>query len=96
MGHENGSQAPPAKLRSGPDSVFGVRKPLQTTRLPLYREVGSALAYEAEVERFQKDKKEIDTKDASNKVTEQVLQVYRRANIPTISEIKVKQKVHKG
>ena len=75
MGRPKGSTVPPVRLRSGPDAVFGIRRPLPITKLPLNKEVGSALAYEAENERIEKDKKEIDCKGATNKVTQQVLEV---------------------
>ena len=93
MGRPAGSKAPPAQLRRGDDQVFRVRRPLLSTKLPLNKEVGSALAFEAEMERKKRDKKEIDCKDATEKVTEKMLEVYSRLNIPTINRKKVKERV---
>ena len=96
MGRPAGSKAPPAKLKQGDDKVFGARRPLLNTKLPLNKEVASALAYEAEMERKRKNKKadSIDCKDATEKVVEKVMEVYSRLNIPTIQRHKVKEKVH--
>ena len=48
------------------------------------------------MERNRKNKKadSIDCKDATEKVVEKVMEVYRRMNIPTIQRNKVKEKVH--
>ena len=94
MGRPKGTKAPPPHLRKGDDKVFGARRPLPVNKLPLNKEIGSALAYEAETERLKQGKTEIDCMDATNKVTEKVLEVYRKAHIPTISEIRVKMRVH--
>ena len=96
MGRPAGSKAPPAKLKQGDDKVFGARRPLLNTKLPLNKEVASALAYEAEMERKRRNKKadNIDCKDATEKVVIKVMEVYKRCNIPTIQRHKVKEKVH--
>ena len=76
--------------------MFGVRRPLLNTKLPLNKKVGCALAFEAEMERKKRDKrdkKEIDCKDATEKVTDKVLEVYSRLSIPTINRNKVKDRV---
>ena len=93
MGRPKGSKAPLPKLRSGPDKVFGVRRPLPINKLPLVKDIGSALAYEAEMQRINNNKSEIDCKDATVKVTNSVLEIYRVASIPTIRKDKVKEKV---
>ena len=93
MGQPKGSKAPPSKLRLGPDKVFGVRRPLPINKLPLVKEIGSALGFEAEMERIKNNKKEINCKDATVKVTDSVLELYRVASIPTIRKDKVKEKV---
>jgi len=95
MRFAKGTEAPSAKLRSGPDKVFGIGRPLPINKLPLYKEVGSALVYEAEEEKMKNDKKYIDTNDATGKVTEKVLEVYRNANIPTLSKAMVRKRVMK-
>ena len=57
--------------------------------------MGSALAYEAEVERLRRKNKDyMDYKDATEKVTEQVMVAYDTCNIPTINRKKVKVRVH--
>ena len=93
MGRPKGSKAPLPKLRSGPDKVFGVRRPLPINKLPLVNDIGSALAYEAEMQRINNNKSEIDCKDATVKVTNSVLEIYRVSSIPTIRKDKVKEKV---
>ena len=93
MGRPKGSKAPLPKLRSGPDKVFGVRRPLPINKLPLVKDIGSALAYEAEMQRINNNKSEIDCKDATVKVTNSVLEIYRVSSIPTIRKDKVKEKV---
>ena len=93
MGRPAGSKAPPAKLKQGDDQVFGIRRPLLNTKLPLNKEVAGALAYEAEMERKRRNKKEIDCKDATEKVVEKVIGVYSRLNIPTTQRHKVKERV---
>ena len=53
MGPKKGTSLPLAHLRRrDPDPVFGEKLPLSNKVLPLVREVGQALAYEAEEERF--------------------------------------------
>ena len=96
MGRPAGSKAPPAQLKQGDDRVFGARRPLLNGKLPLNKEVASALAYEAEMERKRRNKKadNIDCKDATEKVVIKVMEVYKRCNIPTIQRHKVKEKVH--
>ena len=84
MGRPKGTKAPPPHLRKEDDKVFGTRRPLPVNKLPLNKEIGSALAYEAETERLKQGKTEIDCMDATNKVTEKVLEVYRKAHIHTI------------
>lgn len=37
MGRPAGSKAPPAKVKQGDDKVFGARRPLLNTKLPLKR-----------------------------------------------------------
>ena len=93
MGRPAGSKAPPAKLKQGDDQVFGIRRPLLNTKLPLNKQVARALAYEAEMERKRRNKKEIDCKDATEKVVEKVIEVYSRLYIPTIQRHKVKERV---
>ena len=88
MGRPKGSKAPLPKLRSGPDKVFGVRRPLPFNKLPVVKDIGSALAYEAEMQRINNNKSEIDCK-----VTNSVLEIYRVSSIPTIRKDKVKEKV---
>ena len=82
MGRPKGSKAPLPKLRSGPDKVFGVRRPLPINKLPLVKDIGSALAYEAEMQRINNNKSEIDCKDATVKVTNSVLESLRSTEFP--------------
>ena len=83
------------KVRRGPDSIFGERKPLPLNTLPLVRDVGHALAHEAEVDRMEKGAKDFDYGTATNKVSKQIEDIYIRASIPTISASKgrIKKKV---
>ena len=51
-------------------------------------------SHKAEMERKRRNKKEIDCKDATEKVVEKVIEMYSRLNIPTIQRHKVKERVH--
>ena len=85
MGLPKGQKKPlPHLKRRGADPVFGVRKPLPTKTLPLVREVGQALAYEAEEERFRRGVKDIDCDHASTVVASQLKELYTKASIPTV------------
>ena len=75
--------------------MFGVGNPLPANKLPLYKEVGSALIHEAEMKRMGKEKSDIDKKNETQKVTDQVLDVYSKESIPTITYYKVREKVDK-
>lgn len=94
MRRPKGTRAPPVKLRVPPDKVFGEGKSLPANKLPLVVEVASALIFEAERDRIKRDSNEIDCKGASKEVTKQLLDIYKSASVPTISELKVRQKVH--
>ena len=96
MGPLKGEAKPPAGLRKRePDPVFGDRRPLSKKVLPLVREVGQALAWEAEEERLKRGKKEIDLNHATEVVSKQLLEVYKLASVPTVDSGKgeVKKKV---
>ena len=85
MGLPKGQSNPPASLRRRePDPVFGMRKALPTKVLPLVREVGQALVFEAEEERLRKVMKENDSGHATKVASEQVLAFYKKASIPTL------------
>ena len=85
MGLPKGSHKPPAHLRrKDPDPVFGERKALSNKVLPLTSEVGQALIFEAEEERFRKGSKEIDCGQATRVVTKQLVDIYKKASIPTL------------
>ena len=93
-GRGKGKKLPHFKVRRPDDKVFGRKKPLPRTKLPLYSEVGSALIFEAENDRLERELKEIDCKEATDRVTKDILGIYKIADVSTIDPKKVKEKVH--
>ena len=94
MGLPKGSHKPPAHLRrKDPDPVFGERKALSIKVLPLTSEVGQALIFEAEEERFRKGSKETDCAQATHVVTKQLIDLYKKASIPTLESPREQRKI---
>ena len=82
-------------LRKRRDPVFGVVRPLPKLTLPLVKEVGQALIWEAEEIRLGSDQNKISQKAASESVKLKLLKLYKTASIPTLTEKRVKEKVQK-
>ena len=61
---------------------------LKFTQLPTYKEVGLAVEY-------YKTHDELSEKASVNAVTADLINIYQRASIPTIHEIKIYQKINK-
>ena len=57
-GRGKGKKLPHFKVRRPDDKVFGRKKALSRTKLPIYSEVGSALIFEAENHRLERELKE--------------------------------------
>ena len=63
-------------------------RPLPKNQLPLWRDVDLAIE-------DAKDNEHLSQKDAVVKVTNEIIEIYKKVNITTINELKIKQKVEK-
>ena len=79
------------KRRGITDPIFGVVKPLPSLQLPLYRDVGKAVA-------LKMDEMKEEIKGKSNdivfeSVSKEIAEIYERASVPTINLKNIKLKV---
>lgn len=96
MGKLGEKKAPAHLRRKEPDLVFGVRRPLPANMLPLTREVGQALAHEAEESRRRRGVKELrqeDYDEATSEVSRKLAELYGKASIPTVKSLEIRKKV---